>query len=148
MRRGGGDDFEAAQLLKLAERAHEVAPIGEVSRAQVGEPPVIHPRQFAELAVPVRAMDFLFGQLQQAFEMPHVAVLQERVQQHRAERGREREREARLHAEFLPAFHYMDEGQIRFRDRLEQPALLEEAVVLRVAHERQVRVEKKRQHGF
>jgi hypothetical protein len=35
----------------------------------------------------------------------------------------------------------MDEGQIRFRDRLKQPALLEEAVVLRVAHEGQVRVQ-------
>jgi hypothetical protein len=141
VRGGGGDDFEAALLLKLAERADEVAAVGEVSGAQAREPVVIHPRELAELAVPVRAVDFLVGQFQQAFKMPHVAVLQERVQQHRAERGRERERQARLHALREPAFHHLHQREVSLRDRLEQPRLLQKAVVLRVPHKGQVRME-------
>ena len=51
----------------------------------------------------MRAMDFLFGQFDQSVEMPRVALLQQRIEQHRAERRRERQREARVHAVALPA---------------------------------------------
>ena len=48
--------------------------------------------------VPMRAMNFVFGQLNQSVEVPHVTVLQQGVQQHGAERGRDGERQAGIHA--------------------------------------------------
>ena len=81
-------------------------------------------------------------------KMPLVAREQQRVAQHVAERRRHRHREAKRHAFFREAKEHVHERQIRLRDRLEEPVLFQKMLMLRVAHERQVRVEKKRQHGF
>ena len=75
------------------------------------------------------------------FEMPHVTVLQQRVEQHRAERRREGEREARVHAVALPAFHDLDQRDVGFGDGFEQPVFLQKFFVLRMPHKRQMRVQ-------
>ena len=73
--------------------------------------------------------------------MPRVTVLQQRVQQHRAQRRRKRHRQARLHAVALPAFHHLDQRDVSFGDGLEEPVFLQKLLVFRMADERQVRVQ-------
>ena len=65
--------------------------------------PVIHLRQRMQRLVPMRAMGFFFRQFDQPFEMAHVTILQQRIEQHRAQRRRERQRQARFHAVRQPA---------------------------------------------
>ena len=101
---------------------------------------MIHLRESMKGFVPVRAMDFLLGQFDQLVQVPRVTVLQQRIEQHRAERRREREREPGVHAVALPALHRPEQRQIGFGDGLEQPVLLEKLLVLRMPDERQVRV--------
>ena len=86
-------------------------------------------------------MRFLLRQFDQAIEMPHVAVLQQRVEQHRTERWRERERQARLHALAQPVVHDLDERDITLRHGLEKPVLLQKLFVVRMPDKRQVRVQ-------
>ena len=73
--------------------------------------------------------------------MSQIALLQERVEQHRAQRGAKRERESRLHAIAQPAFHDLDERQVALRDRLKEPVFLKKFFVFRVPDKWQVRVE-------
>ena len=141
VRRGGGDDFQPAFVLKLAERANEVAFVKKPGVANRGEALMIHPRQFAEGAVPVRAVNFLFGQLDEAVQMPLVAVAQQRVAQHGAQRRRERQRQGRVHAVAPPAFHDLEQRKIGFGDGFKQPAFLQKLFMFRMAHKRQVRVQ-------
>ena len=86
-------------------------------------------------------MDFLLGQSYQVVEVPLVTFLQERIAQHRAERWRQRERQAKVQPVPPPALQHLQQRHIGFRDGLEKPVLLQESLVLRVADKRQVRVE-------
>ncbi len=141
VRRGGGDDFDAAFVLKFSERANEVAPVRIPCFTDGRQPVMIHPRKFAEGAIPVRAVDFLFGEVNQAVQVPLVALLEQRIEQHRTERRRKRERERRGHAITPPAFEDLQERDVGFRDGLEQPVFLQKFFVFRMAHKRQVRVQ-------
>src|ERR1039458_8377196 len=73
VRGGGGDDFEDAGVLKLFEGGDEVAVVMPPRLARRGKFVVIHPREVAEGAVPVRAMNFLFREINQAVEVPQIA---------------------------------------------------------------------------
>ena len=141
VRGGGGDDFQPAFVLKLAERADEITFVKTPRVADRGESLMIHPRQFAEGAVPVRAVNFLFGQLDEAVQMPLVAVAQQRVAQHGAQRRRKGQRQGRGHAVAPPAFHDLEQRNVGFGDGLKQPAFFQEFFVFRMAHKRQVRVQ-------
>ena len=88
------------------------------------------------------------GERDELHKVPLVPRQQQRVTQHVSERRRHRHREAKRHAFFRKTKEHLHERQIGLRDRLEEPILFQKVLVLRVAHERQVRVEKKRQHGF
>jgi hypothetical protein len=141
VRRGGGDDFHAAFVLEFAERADEIAVPGLPRVADGNKPVVIHPRQFAEGAVPVRAVDFLFGQFDEAVEMPLVALRSSGSSSIAHKRRRERKRQARVHAVAPPAFQHLQQRDVGFGDGFEEPAFLQKLFVLRMAHERQVRVQ-------
>ena len=141
VRGGAGDDLQMPRLLELPEGAHQVAPAGGVSVAHAAKPLVIEQGEFVEGLLPVRPMDFLFRQFDQLVEVPLVAGLQERVPQHRAERRRQREREAGVQAVPPPALQQLQQRHVGFGDGLEQPVLLQEPLVLRVPDKRQVRVQ-------
>ena len=141
VRRAGGDDFDASLRPEMFERADEIALVITPRFARQGKFVVIHPRQFAERAVPVRAVDFLFGQFDQAVQMPLVTPAQQRVEQHGAERRRKRKRQAGVDAVALPALQHLDERDVGFGDGLKQPAFLQKFFVFRMAHKRQVRVQ-------
>jgi hypothetical protein len=52
---------------------------------------------------PVRAVQFFFGQLNQFIETPGVALLEQWVLEHRAERRRQRQAQPGIDAFLLPA---------------------------------------------
>jgi hypothetical protein len=80
-------DFQNASVLHLSKRRHQVAIVAMPRIAQRAEPVMVHPGQLVVGAIPVGAVDFLVGQLDQAVEVPLVALLQERIGEHRAQRG-------------------------------------------------------------
>ena len=140
VRRGGGDDFEFSLLLKFAKRANEIFSVSEIGIAHRRETMVIHPRKQMNRRIPMRAMNFFFSEIDQAVEMPEITFLQERIEQHRAKRRRQREREARLHSVAQPAVHFLNERDVSFRDRFEQPVFFQKLFVLRMPDKRQMRV--------
>src|SRR6185369_3623488 len=98
-----------------------------------------------ESFVPMSAEDFLFHQLKESVQVTHVAILQQGVEQHRAQRRAKRDRQACFHAVAQPAVHDLDQWQVAFGDRLEKPVLLEEIFVLRMPDKRQMSMENKRE---
>ena len=141
VRGGAGDDFQNAGVLEFAERADEVAVAAEISFQDAGEPAVIIPGERLKPAVPARAFNFLFGQRDQIFQPARVTVAEQRGVQHRAKRGREREREPRGHAVALPAVEHLEQRHVGFGDGFVKPAFFEKRFVLGMPHERQVRVQ-------
>ena len=73
--------------------------------------------------------------------MMHVAILQQRVGEHLAERRRQPQRDARPHAVHHAAFEDLQERQVGFADGFKEPVFFEEFRVFRMTHERQVRVQ-------
>ncbi len=73
--------------------------------------------------------------------MPRVTFAQQRVAQHGAERGREREGEARFQTVAQPAVEDLEQRQIGFGDALKEPAFLQKLFMLRMPHKGQVRVQ-------
>ena len=57
------------------------------------------------------AVNFIFGQGDQPIEMPEVPLLQEGIQQHGAERRRQRDRQAGGHAVIVPALEIWMSGK-------------------------------------
>src|SRR5688572_13961535 len=102
---------------------------------------MVNPCERLKGLVPIRAMDLALGKFDETFEVTQITLLQEGVEQHRAERGRERDGKARVHAVAQPALHDLDERKVGFGNGFVEPVLFKEALVLRVAHKRQVRVE-------
>jgi len=98
-----------------------------------------------ELVVVPGPLDFLVGELDQALQLPEVAALEERVREHRAERRRQRHREAEVDAVVEQPVHHVDERDVGLGDRLVEPVLLEEVLVLRMPDEGEVRVEDQRE---
>src|SRR6266571_2551117 len=149
-RNNSGNDLEPAVLLELAEGADHVAAISKIGLPQRVKALVVHQRERLIFVVPVRAVNFFFRQLQQGLEVPHVTVLQQRVKQHRAEGGGERQGQPCVHAVAQPAIHDLNERQISFGEGFEEPVFFEKMLVLRVPNERQMRVEDEREialHG-
>ena len=74
----------------------------------------------------------------------HEARAEHLVPEHRQERRRERDRQRRLDPLGFKPIEHLDDRQVALDQRLVEPALLERARVLRVAHVGQVRVEQER----
>src|SRR5688572_15608511 len=86
-------------------------------------------------------MNLALGKFDEAVEMRFVAALEERIEQHRAQGRAKRKSQPRVHAVAQPAIHDLDERQVTFGDRFEEPVFLEKLFVLWMPHERQVRVQ-------
>src|SRR3712207_1845862 len=80
-----------------------------------------------------------------AAEMLYVALAQQVVLEHRAQRRRDAHRDAEGHRIGEEPLHHADEREITFGDGFEEPALLEKLLVLRVAHEWKVGVKGERE---
>src|SRR5581483_9880427 len=87
-------------------------------------------REPLQAAVAARALELALGERDQCVEMAHVALLKERVDEHVEERRGERDREAMRNAVARERVQRGEERDVRLRERLEEPALLQEVAVL------------------
>jgi len=83
---------------------------------------VIKCRQFLELLFPECPAQFLFRELDQFIQTPDVTLLQERVQQHRAERWAQRKRQSDFQAVLLPLFEQLKQRDVALGNGFELPA--------------------------
>ena len=141
VRGSAGDNFDPAKVLKLAERPDQVPPVGKPGVTDAAEPLSIHLRKRAISRFPSRAVSFLLREPDQASQMLLVAVLQQRIEQHRAKCRRQRQREARLQPVAEPAFHDLNERRIALRDGFKEPVFLQKLFMVRLAYKRKVRVQ-------
>src|SRR5437660_8254721 len=77
--------------------------------------------------------------------MPDVALAQKFVLQHRAQRWGERHREFKRNAVVQEPLHHLQQRNISFGDRLEEPVFLEKMLVFGMPNEWQVRVQNERE---
>jgi hypothetical protein len=73
----------------------------------------------------------------------HIAVLQQRVREHRRQRRRDRHGQPPVHVVAFQAVEHFQQGDVRLGDRLVEPVFFEEIVPLRVADEGEVGVQHK-----
>jgi hypothetical protein len=74
---GASDDFEVAKVLKAAEGVERIAP-GDVPRIAQGQETIeVELGERLVMRIPTGAMGFLLGELDQAFEMTLVSVLEQ-----------------------------------------------------------------------
>ncbi len=76
--------------------------------------------------------------------MAAVAFLQQRIEQHRTERRRQRHGQPKRDAIAHQPVHHIEQRKIGLGDRLVEPVFLEKLFVLRMTHERQVRMQDQR----
>jgi len=107
MRRAAGDNLQFAHLLEFAERADEVASVAVAERgAGLLKTVVIEPSEIVECPVPLRALDFRSVSSMSFVMWADVAILQQRIEEHRAQGRRQRHRETEVHvcrARVLPS---------------------------------------------
>ena len=77
--------------------------------------------------------------------MPDIAFAQEIVLQHRAQGGRERHRELERNVVVHQPSHHLQERDVSFGDRLEQPVFFQKMFMFRMPNERQVGVKNERE---
>src|SRR5205085_2349457 len=77
--------------------------------------------------------------------MSDVALTQKFVLQHRAQRWRERHRELERNVVVHQSLHHLQQRNVSFGDRLEEPVFLEKMFVLRMPDERQMGVKNERE---
>src|SRR6267142_7165857 len=80
--------------------------------------------------------------------MTLVTFLQQRILQHRTERGCKRKSYRRPNAFMLPLFQSLQQWNVRLGDRFKQPGLLEKLFMLWMPHIWQMRVQNKNQIPF
>src|ERR1700724_1177605 len=146
MCRRAADDFECACVAQLPKRSEQIAfPFIDKKTSTRREQFEVKVRQLGELRLIAVSFSFTRGQVNEKIEMPDVALTQKFVLQHRAQRRRERHRELERNAVVYQSLHHLQQRNVGFGDRLEEPVFLEKMLVLRVPDERQVRVKNERE---
>jgi hypothetical protein len=140
MRGGASDNFESSEILKSSKCADEISSLSEEGIAECYEPLMIRQGERMTSFVPVSAVDFLFRELNQAVQMSHVPILQQRIHQHRAEGWRQSQSETSVHAVMYPPVHHLEQGKVGLGYGFKQPALFEELFVFRVPNKWKMRV--------
>ena len=95
VRGGAGDDLQQTSVLTLAECLHQIASAVSVGLARRNEPAMVKLRHRMHRLVQMRPVQLLAGEFDEAVQMPCVTPLEQRIEQHGAERGRERQCEPR-----------------------------------------------------
>ena len=73
--------------------------------------------------------------------MADVAILQQRIAEHRRQRRRHRHGQPPIDAVALQALEHFQQRDVRFGDGLVEPIFFEEILVFGMAHERQMSVQ-------
>jgi hypothetical protein len=77
--RGAGDYFDIAKVLVFPEFPNEVPLAGQVELAGTTEPIKVEPSEFLERRLPLSAVHFLLGQLDEVLQVPAVSLLEQRI---------------------------------------------------------------------
>src|SRR5947209_1615577 len=85
------------------------------------------------------------SEIDQKIEMAHVALAQQFVLQHRAQRWRKRRRDLERHVVVHQPLHHLQQRNVSLGDRFEEPVFFEKMFVLGMPDERQMRVENERE---
>jgi hypothetical protein len=149
VRRAAGRDVELPGVPERAKRLHEVEPVLLRERAAaVGEVRVVHLGERAEPGLPAAPIDLLLGEFDEPGDVLEVALLEERVLKHRDQGRAQGDGQTEVDTVVGQALEGANQRDVRLGDRLEQPVLFEEALVLRVSHVRKVRVKDQAQVAF
>ena len=81
------------------------------------------------------------GEVERTIKITDVALAEQFVLKHRAQRRCDRHRELERHLVADEPLHHRDEREVTFRDGLEEPVFLQEILVLRMPNKRQMCVE-------
>ena len=106
---------------------------------------VVHVGQTVEFRLPAGAFDLLAGQGDEVVDMAQVAILQQRIAEHGGQRRRDRHGQPPIAAVALEAVEDVQERDVRFGDGFVEPVFFKEIVVLGMADEGQVGVERQAQ---
>src|ERR1700688_1549063 len=96
-----------------------------------------------DLRLRLGPVDFAFRERDCAIDVHEIALAQQSIIEHRAERRRERHGEPERNTIANQTFKYLPEWQIRFRNRLEQPIFFQEVGVFWMSNKWQMGVENK-----
>ena len=144
--RSAGDDLETTRLLVSPEGRDEFAAQGlDEERARARQQVAVEQGDTLHAVVSLVAPQLFFREGATEVEVANTARLQQSVGQHVEERRTDREGEAVGQVIDDQAVENAQQRDVGFGDCLEEPALLEEVIVLRVAHEGQVRVQDERE---
>src|SRR5581483_287712 len=97
-------------------------------------------RKLAKLRMSAVPLAFPHGEIDQQIQMPDVALAEELVLEHRAERGSDRHGELERHPLIDEPLHHAQQRDVTFCHRLEQPLFFEEMLLFRMTNEGQMRV--------
>src|SRR5215472_8034563 len=141
----GGDDFEMASPLQRGKRTDEISSIPLVKGSPKAQKAIaVETGNAVECGVPTSADRFLFRKLTRSIEALGVTPDEQLVLKHGNQGRRERHREANWDAFLRQPIEYFEQREVSLGDRLVQPVLFEEVLVLGVPHEWQVGVENDR----
>jgi hypothetical protein len=142
MRGATSDNLQYTFVLKITKRTDQI-PIVTMfpqfpSRTKAFEIHICNRSKFVSLAT--RAINFFFSQRDKLLEMLCIPFLEEWINQHFAKRRRNIHREARSSPRFMQILKDKDKREVNFGNCFVKPILFQKLRVLRVAHERKVRM--------
>src|SRR5882762_1348290 len=136
------NNLEHTFVLEISKRTNQVPIVAMLpkfpSRTKAIEIHICNGSKFVGLAP--GAINFFFSQRNKLFEMLCISFLEERINQHFAKRRRYIHREARSSACFMQVLKDKYKREVNFGDCFVKPILFQKLRVLRVAHERKVRM--------
>ena len=145
MRGSAGDDFERAGVSQFAKKRQEITlPFIDKKRASFAKDLEVKICEFAQLRMIAVPLLFARGEIDQIIQMLHIALAQEFILKHRAQRWREGHSEFEWNRVVQQPAHHPQQRNVSLRDRLEEPVFFEKVLMLRMPNERKMRVENER----
>src|SRR5262249_23500527 len=141
VRRSAGDDVDRSRILKRSKTRENVSAVAVPKQVPAGAEVIkIHLRGIVQRLAAASSHDLFFAQLDEPRQMSDIALLQERIGQHLAQRRREPESYSSLYPVLETGAQDVKQREGCLADRLKQPVFFEELGVLGVTHKRQMRV--------
>src|SRR5207244_7099569 len=143
---GAADDLARASVTQLSKRREQIAfPFIDKEPAAGRKQFEVKLCQLGQLGLVEVTFSLAQREIDQKIYMPDVALAQKFVLQHRAQRWGERHREFERNLVVREPLQHLQQRDVSFGDRLEEPVFLQEVLVLRMPNERQVRVKNERE---
>ena len=149
VRGGASDDFDDAVLLELRECADDVAvDFLAVEAERFAECGVVVAGDLEHRGIACGSLEFHLGEGKTALEVAFGARDEERIAQHRANGGREREGDFERHLFGDHAPEHFQQRDVALCDGFKEPVLLEEFLVLGMPDPRQMGMEQNRERAL